>query len=224
MQFISTLIAAFAATTALAAPLGPILPPSNPSANASPKYCRTWQDCLTAINAARSSQEGLPAIALPSNWWDLTYGQRVWAFINLERVSRNLQPLATMVNTYDSQVETAVTNDADPIAPYGVGSWGSIWAGGQGMFPLSAIYLWMYVDGPGGNNLDCTTSKTDGCWGHRDIILGADFNAIDSCAGKDSMGQDSFAALLLSPETAPAAANTVMTWDAQKAFSAQGTY
>ncbi len=30
----------------------------------------------------------------------------------------------------------------------------------------------MYNDGPGGTNLDCTTSDPSNCWGHRDAILG----------------------------------------------------
>ncbi|KAF4554113.1 Hypothetical protein D9617_5g069890 [Elsinoe fawcettii] len=220
MHFSSALIATIAAATScIAAPLGPLLPPANPSANASPQYCRTWQDCLNDINNARSSQEGLTPLALPSNWWDLKYEERVFAFINLERQSRQLGPLTTMVNTYNSEVMTGVTDCADPIAPKTLRSWSSIWAGGGSMFPLQAIYLWMYVDGPGGNNLDCTASKTSGCWGHRDIILNSKVNTIDSGFGKDSKGQNGFAALLFTASAAPSAGETILTWDSQKGYS-----
>jgi hypothetical protein len=37
--------------------------------------------------------------------------------------------------------------------------------------PLEAIYFWMYDDGPGSSNIDCTSSDTSGCWGHRDNVL-----------------------------------------------------
>jgi hypothetical protein len=48
----------------------------------------------------------------------------------------------------------------------------SIAAGGQ-ISALDADYAWMYDDGPGGANGDCTTPTAPGCWGHRDNILGA---------------------------------------------------
>jgi len=38
------------------------------------------------------------------------------------------------------------------------------WAGGW-VNPLGADYAWMYDDGPGGNNLDCKTGSSRGCWG-----------------------------------------------------------
>jgi hypothetical protein len=37
--------------------------------------------------------------------------------------------------------------------------------------PLEAIYFWMYDDGPGSSNLDCTAGDPSGCWGHRDNVL-----------------------------------------------------
>ncbi len=53
--------------------------------------------------------------------------------------------------------------------------------------PLEAIYFWMYDDGLGSYNIDCTPSNTSGCWGHRNNVLmslrcqpclmGAGFNA-----------------------------------------------
>jgi hypothetical protein len=37
--------------------------------------------------------------------------------------------------------------------------------------PLEAIYFWMYDDGLGSYNIDCTAQNTSGCWGHRNNIL-----------------------------------------------------
>ncbi len=37
--------------------------------------------------------------------------------------------------------------------------------------PLEALYFWMYDDGTGSANVDCTPSNQTGCWGHRENIL-----------------------------------------------------
>lgn len=47
----------------------------------------------------------------------------------------------------------------------------SIAAGGE-IGVLDADYNWMYDDGYGGTNVDCTTPAVPACWGHRDNILG----------------------------------------------------
>ena len=36
---------------------------------------------------------------------------------------------------------------------------------------LEADFVWMYDDGPGSANVDCTSSDPSGCWGHRHDIL-----------------------------------------------------
>ena len=61
---------------------------------------------------------------------------------------------------------------ADPAPPggYQFTSWGSIFA--LDYTPLGADFAWMYDDGWGGTNLDCSTPSASGCWGHRDNILG----------------------------------------------------
>ena len=37
--------------------------------------------------------------------------------------------------------------------------------------PLEAIHYWMYDDGAGTTNVDCTPTNQSGCWGHRENIL-----------------------------------------------------
>jgi hypothetical protein len=37
--------------------------------------------------------------------------------------------------------------------------------------PLEALYFWMYDDGPGSANIDCSSSDHSGCWGHRQNVL-----------------------------------------------------
>jgi hypothetical protein len=55
----------------------------------------------------------------------------------------------------------------------GLGQPGASIAAGGEINPLDADYGWMYNDGPGGSNYECTARTTTGCWGHRDNILGS---------------------------------------------------
>ena len=57
-----------------------------------------------------------------------------------------------------------------PPAGYQDTGWGSNFA--QDSTPLGADFAWMYNDGYGGTNLDCTSPSDPACWGHRDNILG----------------------------------------------------
>jgi hypothetical protein len=217
MHFTTALITTLVATTSSVAALGPIVPPNNPSSNGQQSYCSSKTECLTIINNVRADQEGLDPITLPSNWNALSRPERLFTFMNLERVSRGLNPLTHLVDTYASEVNTAITNDADPEPPSSLNtSWQSIWAGGDGMICLAAIYGWMYYDGPGGNNLDCTSSDQSGCWGHRDAILDADVTAIDAGAGTDSRGSVGMAAILYVETETPSQGNVVLTWADEK--------
>ncbi|MHB1975425.1 MAG: hypothetical protein ACYCR4_14260, partial [Acidimicrobiales bacterium] len=43
---------------------------------------------------------------------------------------------------------------------------------GNEVSTLAAEYDWVYDDGYGSANVDCTSPGASGCWGHRDVILG----------------------------------------------------
>ena len=135
---------------------------------------------VSAIDSARAA-EGVGPMNLPSNWSSLTVPEQVFVASNLERVDRGVPALVGMVAALDSDAQTGANNGGDPAlsASYGgmsASASGSIWAGGE-LNPLLADYDWMYADGYNGNNgsgnIDCTTPNASGCWGHRDIILGA---------------------------------------------------
>jgi hypothetical protein len=157
--------------------------PGNSLANTSACVSTTLQ----AINNARQ-QEGLPGMVLPTDWAQLSAEQQLFAATNLERTARGLPALSGMASALDQVAETAATQNADPSPPAGFrwSSWGGNWAGAIGN-PLEAVYFWMYDDGPGSYNIDCTPSNSSGCWGHRNNILlslrcqpclmGAGFNA-----------------------------------------------
>jgi hypothetical protein len=126
---------------------------------------------LIEINAARAS-EGYGPLVLPSDYSSLPVPSQVLAVANAERTSRGLPALPE--NGYlDSLAAAGASADggrgADPTGPYGYG-WGSNIAWGEPT-ALAADFSWMYNDGPGGENIDCTAAGQAGCWGHRENIL-----------------------------------------------------
>jgi hypothetical protein len=212
--------------TTPAAPTGtgtPIDPPNDPPANGIFGFCGEAADqaCVNDINGTRADQEQLPPIALPSNWSTLTSGEQIFVWADLERTSRGEAAVPNLVNTYDAAVQTGLTNDADPD----VGA--SIWAGAFPNVP-SAFYGWMYDDGPGGGNEDCTSPSAPGCWGHRDNILSnanrfGNPNEMDAAKGTDSSGNVDYAAtFVVNPNPTPQA-NIVFTWAEEQPFLSGGT-
>jgi hypothetical protein len=65
--------------------------------------------------------------------------------------------------------KAAAVSNTDPTGPSGT-AWGSNWAGGEGS-ALLADYDWIYDDGPGSPNMDCTNAVASGCWDHRRNVL-----------------------------------------------------
>jgi hypothetical protein len=162
-----------------------IVPPNNPPQNIPPSP-NFLSDCsgsqydnssactnatLQAIDNARAD-EGLGPMALPAQWYSLSPAEQLYVATNLERANRGLPVLSGMASALDGAAAQGAASSQDPSPPAGFpwSSWGSNWAGAVGN-PLEAIYYWMYDDGEGSGNVDCTPSNTSGCWGHRDNIL-----------------------------------------------------
>ena len=161
------------------------VPPANPAQDIDPSpnfladcSARTYDDSagcvnatLVAISNARSI-EGLPAMVLPTNWSSLSATQQLFVATNLERTARGLPALSGMATLLDGASALAAAEAVDPSPPAGFpwSAWGGNWAAAVGN-PLEAIYYWMYDDGEGSTNIDCTSTNTSGCWGHRDNIL-----------------------------------------------------
>ena len=126
---------------------------------------------MLAIQNGRS-QEGLPPMVLPSNWAQLSPEQQIFVSTNLERTARGLPPMAAMATELDQGAGQGAAKNIDPAPPAGFpySQWGSNWAGAVGN-PLEALYFWMYDDGAGSANVDCSPSNQSGCWGHRQNIL-----------------------------------------------------
>ncbi|MHB8682087.1 MAG: CAP domain-containing protein [Acidimicrobiales bacterium] len=162
-----------------------ILPPAVPPQNIppSPDFLQSCQgtqydDSATCVDATLSAidnaraREGLPAMALPSNWAQLSVQQQLYVSTNLERTVRGLPPLTAMATALDQASAQGAARSTDPSPPSGFPftQWGSNWAGAVGN-PLEAVYYWMYDDGLGSSNIDCTQSNQSGCWGHRQNVL-----------------------------------------------------
>ncbi|MHB8681502.1 MAG: spore germination YkwD domain-containing protein [Acidimicrobiales bacterium] len=161
------------------------LPPNNPPQNIPPNpnflsscsgtHYDNSSGCvnatLQAIANARE-QEGLPGMDLPTDWNSLSPEQQEFVVTNLERTVRGLPPLSAMASALDQSSAQGAAQNQDPEPPGGFPwtTWGSNWAGAVGN-SLEAMYFWMYDDGLGSSNIDCTQSNQSGCWGHRDNVL-----------------------------------------------------
>jgi hypothetical protein len=182
-----------------------IVPPRNPTSD-----CNGGSDMgIAAIDACRA-QEGVGPLRLPNNWSALTPVQQGFVLINLERVNRGLPAIVGLNPSLNGLASSGASSGGDPSFPAGgfVGG-GGIWAGAPSV--LAADYMWMYADGPGGNNLDCSGSNNSACWGHRDIMLW-DRTAGPLVSGggyATAGGVDSLAYLVLSGYST---ANLTFTW------------
>lgn len=115
--------------------------------------------------------EGVGPMNLPRGYDQLSLVSQILVITNLERVDRGLAPVAGVNARIDDLAQRAAVFHTDPVFPTpfpgtsGGSNWASVWN------PLLADFLFMYDDGPGGINIDCSRATTAGCWGHRRNIL-----------------------------------------------------
>ncbi len=128
--------------------------------------CNSW--ALQAIDAAHTA-EGLAPLQLPSDYSALNPAEQLVAVTNAERQARGLPAFAGPVAALDVLALQASETENDPTGPAG-SDWVSNWGYGFAT-PLAIDFVWMYDDGPGSDNVDCTPTNQSGCWGHRHNIL-----------------------------------------------------
>ncbi|CAG4926711.1 hypothetical protein [Acidithrix sp. C25] len=164
-----------------------ILPPSNPATNvppvpnyASPCLANNEATCLSdsiaAINNARASLEGLGPMVLPGDFASMSMDQQLFILINQERQARGLPLVLGLVSQLNSDAAVGANGFIDPIyrnesipGATGVFGYTTLWSNDYSS--PSSIYDWMYNDGLGSSNIDCSSVYSLGCWGHRDSIL-----------------------------------------------------
>ena len=137
--------------------------------------------CLTAeIDATDNARadEGLPPLRLPSNFSSLTPEEQLFVLTDVERVSRGEQPVAGLSTLVDGYAQQGAAAGSDPRFNFAAipssDWWGSNVVSGA-LNALDANYTWMYQDGYGGDNVDCTSPGASGCWGHRDNELTSNY-------------------------------------------------
>jgi len=126
---------------------------------------------VQAIDHARA-EEGVAPLVLPSNWYQLTPAEQLFVATNLERTARNFLPVSGLSDSLDAIAGRAANDGTDPMLEAG-GSISTVagnWIDGYSN-PLEALYMWVYDDGLGSSNVDCTRRNLTGCWGHRTNIL-----------------------------------------------------
>ncbi len=201
--------AALGAASAPATAHKGILPPKNPSKSLRPSpmfpdsaKCFRGKDTsacntlvLKAITKGRKVLEKLGGMSFSLSAYEkLTPIEQLFVTVNLERTERGLAPATVLTRSLDKIAQVGASKDEDPplndvpnTLPGG-GHWiglGANWAGGWDN-ALGADYGWVYDDGPGSDNGDCTKTDKRGCWGHRDNILGT-FSTRSKCGGSSEL-------------------------------------
>lgn len=141
--------------------------------NCNPNSTTITSSCLSGalsdFRAARA-KEGLGPMVLPTDFTSLSVPSQVYVLTNIERRDRGL-PTFLLGSGLTSIVLYAANQAIDPIFPSWTQQGGSNWASPKNS--LWADFIWMYDDGLGSGNIDCTSSNQTGCWGHRRNILGS---------------------------------------------------
>ena len=171
------------ASTVPAAPAAPVAAPTsvNISANiaavpsgdstctSTPTGAACTNAAITALDHARAVL-GLPNYAIPAGFASLDAPHQLLVLSNLDRALYGLPAISGLNSTLNTAAQAGVTAGGDPTG-VNVGTaqwqaWASNWASG---YPNATFtyYAWMYDDGLGSPNADCTTTNSSGCWGHR---------------------------------------------------------
>ncbi len=170
VALLSLVPAVFAAAPTENIPLG-----SEPSScsNEASAECEHWT--IERLDAARAKQ-GLPPYELPASFTSLTPDKQLLILTDLDRSAYDITPVYGLNSNLTEAAQTGVREQRDPTTPTTGGPWkgyGSDWASTAA---LIGYYLWMYDDGYGSPNSDCTSPSATGCWGHRKVILGEAVN------------------------------------------------
>jgi hypothetical protein len=145
------------------------VPDDDNSCAAAPTGAACTNAAIAALNHARSVL-GLANYAIPAGFATLDPAHQLLVLSNLDRALYGLPAIAGLNATLNTAAQAGVTAGGDPTG-VNVGTaqwrtWASNWASG---YPnaIFTYYAWMYDDGLGSPNADCTATNSSGCWGHR---------------------------------------------------------
>lgn len=174
-----------------------VSPVRNPSANEAPSPpggtgCRSYglsvllaspdnsdaciAGALAALDNSRAN-EGLAPLSFDiAAFAAMPTYEQIFAITDLERLSRGLVPAAYLTTQLDTASQLGANTSSDPQLPStlaggAVPVWStSNWQGGDSNV-LWADDTWLYDDGFGSSNADCTGPGSPGCWVHRHNTL-----------------------------------------------------
>jgi len=217
MRRLPPLLVALALTLACTAAARAATPPENIPLGSEPSSCATEASAgcerwtVERLDAARADV-GLAAYALPANFTGLSPDRQLLILTDLDRIAYGEAPVYGLNANLSEAAQAAVSESRDPTPPSAGGPWkgfGSVWASTGA---LIGYYLWMYDDGYGGPNGDCTSPGAAGCWAHRRVLLGEEVSLpqpqlMGAAAGSAARGGG--AALIISSN---GATNAYYTW------------
>ena len=132
--------------------------------------------CINAgvrvLDKARA-KVGLRAYKLPADFPSLKPARQLFILANLDRIQYRLPPIKGLTGALNRDArEKGVLASADPSPTNtaGLKGWTSNWAAGYLNAPM-AYEAWVWDDGLGSSNGDCTRSHRSGCWAHRHNVL-----------------------------------------------------
>jgi hypothetical protein len=136
---------------------------------AAPQSVECTQAGIAELDDARA-WEGEGPYRLPRDFLALSGAHQLVVLTDLDREEHGLRTVPGTTVALDRAALVGARTDADPVLRNPDLSWASNWAGD---FPAAvwAYLTWMYDDGFGGPNIDCTAPGTSGCWDHRHDIL-----------------------------------------------------
>jgi hypothetical protein len=156
------------------------------------------QDSVAFLDRARASL-GQPSYRLPRNFLSLRAPEQAFVLTNLDRLHYHLAPIPGLTASLNRAAAAGAVAQTDPQPAKGWDAFTANWAGGYPNIVL-AYEGWMFDDGPGSDNIDCSRAHRSGCWGHRHDILwrfgrvGA--LVMGAAARMGARGNSSFAMLL----------------------------
>jgi hypothetical protein len=204
------------ASGAASAPAHPPDPPANialgplPGACArAPRGAACEQGAIHALDRARA-RLGLGPYVLPADFVTLAPARQWLILANLDRLAYRLRPIPGLVPALDRVARQGAQEHADPdpwpllraLPDQSTIGFTSNWAGGQPN-ALVAYYGWMYDDGYGGENLDCTTPQAAGCWGHRHDILAFPSGGVLAMGAATVASSNSYALTIVNTQRPP---------------------
>jgi len=162
------------------------------------------------LDAARA-RLGLGRYLLPTGFVALSPARQWLILANLDRIAYARRPIRGLTLPLDASARQGAQAREDPnpwslvagLPGQSQVAFASNWAGGQGN-ALLAYYGWMYDDGYGSVNADCSSPTASGCWGHRqDVLAFGSAPALSMGAAAIMHGDPSYALTIVATSTPP---------------------